>query len=405
MSVNERRAKATAYARRSGVPDKKLKAATDGISHILSLATDETLANPYPEAPEAQPSKESEGASDPLLGGADSYAENRRRNGAIIDLAELGPALSHNQRVSSILPELISREIPAWNIAGSIIEKPEDFALLVQTIRSPYFESLKVAFLDEHNKVTHSQILFVGTLNEAICHPRDFIQALQAARRIGPTDRMIVSHNHPSGDPNPSRADMCAQSRLEEAAAALGVTLVDHIITNCETCYSFRTFSQCGIDAYIQPWEAVPRSKLIGINDANDFHSVLKSMRGGAPDAAHIVYLNTKLRLTAVERIPGITTVESIKKLERALIEGVAREGAYSFMLDLGSMEHATALEAAKKMSRVCAMMGVTLHDAASKTTHSMKSDGVVLEHPLEEHEETAMEEEEVNHRPRARMR
>jgi proteasome lid subunit RPN8/RPN11 len=388
-STNERRAKAAAYARRSGVPDKKLKAATDGISHILSLPTDETLANPYPEAPEAQPSKESEGASDPLLGGADSYAENRRRNGAIIDLAELGPALSRNQRVSSIIPELISREIPAWNIAGSIIEKPEDFALLVQTIRSPYFESLKVAFLDEHNKVTHSQILFVGTLNEVIFHPRDFIQALQSARRIGPTDRMIVSHNHPSGDPNPSRADMSAQSRLEETAAALGVTIVDHIITNCETCYSFRTFSQCGIGAYIQPWEAVPRSRLIQVDGPAEFNSVLKSLRGGAPDAAHIVYLNTKMHLTAVERIPEITTIESAKKLESALVDGIAREGAYAVMLDLCGMDQASAERTKLNLEMYCGMMGVKLLDVASRDMPSMMS---VMEEP----DEPKVEEEDA---------
>jgi hypothetical protein len=66
-------------------------------------------------------------------------------------------------------------------------------------------ESLKVAFLDKDDRVIHSQVLFVGTLNESIAAPRDILISFQKAKEKSPgIVSALIAHNHPSGDPAPS---------------------------------------------------------------------------------------------------------------------------------------------------------------------------------------------------------
>ncbi|KKK59891.1 hypothetical protein LCGC14_3029820, partial [marine sediment metagenome] len=66
----------------------------------------------------------------------------------------------------------------------------------------------------------------VGTLNAAIVHPREIFKIAIKANAAG----LIVAHNHPSGDTNPSREDIALTRRLAEAGRILGIQFIDHII-------------------------------------------------------------------------------------------------------------------------------------------------------------------------------
>jgi|GEM_PF-6470500 DNA repair proteins len=79
----------------------------------------------------------------------------------------------------------------------------------MRPIRSPYFESLKVLILDGNNNVATSQILTVGPLAESVADPKSILGALARLReRTGKAyNRIIISHNHPSGDPAPGMAE------------------------------------------------------------------------------------------------------------------------------------------------------------------------------------------------------
>jgi len=79
-------------------------------------------------------------------------------------------------------------------------------------------------------------ILSQGTATATLISPREFFRA---ALRMGATS-VLAYHNHPSGNPDPSREDISLTKRLRAAGESLGVPLADHIIAGSDTFYSFR---------------------------------------------------------------------------------------------------------------------------------------------------------------------
>jgi len=88
--------------------------------------------------------------------------------------------------------------------------------------------------LDGKNRVSCIDRISVGSLNQSIVHPREVYKTalLSSAAAV------IVIHNHPSGDPTPSREDLEITRRLKEAGELLGIRLLDHIIIG-DSCVSF----------------------------------------------------------------------------------------------------------------------------------------------------------------------
>ena len=94
-----------------------------------------------------------------------------------------------------------------------------------------YFLSLH---LDGKNRIICIDIISIGSLNQSIVHPREtFKTAL-----ISSAAAIILVHNHPTGDPTPSREDLAITKRLCEAGEILGIKVLDHIIIG-ETFTSF----------------------------------------------------------------------------------------------------------------------------------------------------------------------
>jgi DNA repair protein RadC len=84
-----------------------------------------------------------------------------------------------------------------------------------------------VAFLlDAQNRLTHVHHVSTGSLSASIVHPRE---VLGPAIREGAA-HMILAHNHPSGDPTPSREDAALTRQLAEGARLLGLKVHDHVI-------------------------------------------------------------------------------------------------------------------------------------------------------------------------------
>jgi DNA repair protein RadC len=86
-----------------------------------------------------------------------------------------------------------------------------------------YFMALH---LDAKNRICCVDEVSIGSLNQAIVHPREVFKTalLSSAAAI------ILLHNHPSGDPTPSREDIEITKRLKKAGEVLGIILIDHII-------------------------------------------------------------------------------------------------------------------------------------------------------------------------------
>ncbi|MBM7872250.1 DNA repair protein RadC [Clostridium pascui] len=107
------------------------------------------------------------------------------------------------------------------------ISQPLDCANLVMAeLRYLKQEILKVVLLNTKNIVIDVITVSMGSLNSSIVHPREvFLQAIRKSAAF-----IIVCHNHPSGDPNPSQEDINITKRLKECGKLLGIDLLDHLI-------------------------------------------------------------------------------------------------------------------------------------------------------------------------------
>jgi DNA repair protein RadC len=87
-------------------------------------------------------------------------------------------------------------------------------------------EIFVVVLLDTKHVPIGTNIVSIGTLNASFTHPRE---VFKPAILLG-ASAIIISHNHPSGDPTPSREDIAITRRLEKAGEILGIQVLDHII-------------------------------------------------------------------------------------------------------------------------------------------------------------------------------
>lgn len=108
-----------------------------------------------------------------------------------------------------------------------VIRTPKDVdAYLGNELRQLTQEHFVVLSLDSKNQLLGKDHAFVGTLNSSLVHPREVFH--RAVRRSAAS--IVVAHNHPSGDPQPSREDIEVTRRLGEAGKLMGIELLDHII-------------------------------------------------------------------------------------------------------------------------------------------------------------------------------
>lgn len=108
-----------------------------------------------------------------------------------------------------------------------VIRSPDDVAkLMMADLRYETREHLYALILDTRNQVRHRRLISTGTLTESLVHPRE---VFREAIRFSAASLVLV-HNHPSGDPEPSPADIATTKRLLEGGKLLGVELLDHVI-------------------------------------------------------------------------------------------------------------------------------------------------------------------------------
>ena len=97
-------------------------------------------------------------------------------------------------------------------------------------------EKFLAVYLDGRNRPMGWRVVSIGTATASLVHPRE---TFQAAVRLGASG-VVVAHNHPSGDPDPSREDLVLTERLVRAGDILGIKLVDHIVLGAGTFVSLR---------------------------------------------------------------------------------------------------------------------------------------------------------------------
>lgn len=107
------------------------------------------------------------------------------------------------------------------------INSPEDVSEIAgEFLKDADREILLVVCLNTKNEPTAIHAAAVGTLNNIDIHPREIFKAAILAN----SDKIILVHNHPSGDPNPSKSDMEITKRLKQVGEIIGIPVLDHVI-------------------------------------------------------------------------------------------------------------------------------------------------------------------------------
>lgn len=133
------------------------------------------------------------------------------------------------------------REMPSKVLRQKIIDKPisknsEDvFNYLYYSMRDLKKEVFKVLYLDNRDRILDVIDLFEGSANAIYIRPREIVESLINNRSTA----MIFVHNHPSGDPTPSRTDKALTRDLVFIGFILQIKILDHIIIGQDTYFSF----------------------------------------------------------------------------------------------------------------------------------------------------------------------
>jgi DNA repair protein RadC len=98
-------------------------------------------------------------------------------------------------------------------------------------------EQLRILFLDRKNVLIADEVQQQGTIDHTPLYPREVVKRALDLN----ASAIILVHNHPSGDPTPSRGDIDMTKRVQEAAEKLGITLHDHIVIGKNDHASFRS--------------------------------------------------------------------------------------------------------------------------------------------------------------------
>jgi DNA repair protein RadC len=147
--------------------------------------------------------------------------------------------LSQNEEKSRVRKIKIMAVKEPVNSERVVISKPEDvynLKFLREELLLADREKLICLHLNVRNMVISYEVVAVGTLTEAPSHPREVFKGALLAN----ADSVILCHNHPSGDPQPSEDDILFTKRLKEAGDILGISLLDHLIFGDNSFVSLR---------------------------------------------------------------------------------------------------------------------------------------------------------------------
>ncbi|MCF2554898.1 RadC family protein [Faecalicatena contorta] len=137
----------------------------------------------------------------------------------------------------SCISELAKRLAKASAEETLKFSSPDSIArYYMEDLRHEKQEIMKLLMLNGKSKLIGETNISKGTVNAALITPRElFIEALQKN-----AVSIVIMHNHPSGDPTPSREDRLITRRIQESGALIGIELLDHIIIGNNCYISFR---------------------------------------------------------------------------------------------------------------------------------------------------------------------
>ncbi|MGC6769640.1 RadC family protein [Enterococcus sp. LJL128] len=139
---------------------------------------------------------------------------------------ELRAAVEFGYRLQQSSPVKMGKISSSYQIAQELIYEMRDFQQ----------EHLVCLYLNTKNEVIRQDTVFKGSLNQSIAHPREIFKGAVKYSAA----RIVLAHNHPSGNPTPSQSDILFTRRMQECGEMMGIELLDHIIVGHSGYISMR---------------------------------------------------------------------------------------------------------------------------------------------------------------------
>ena len=126
-----------------------------------------------------------------------------------------------------VIKEVIRRIMEEAPNNNPVIQGPEDVSkFFIPKLLHQTKEHFMLALLNTKNRIIASPTISIGSLSASVVHPREICR--EAIKY--PCAAIILIHNHPSGDPNPSREDIAVTERLVKAGKIMDIHIIDHVI-------------------------------------------------------------------------------------------------------------------------------------------------------------------------------
>ncbi len=107
-----------------------------------------------------------------------------------------------------------------------ILQTPEDVVRYVDPMKWMEKEELRGLYLNTRRELVRDEVISLGTVNESLAHPREILRPALLSSAVS----FILVHNHPSGDPRPSREDLALTRRVAHLAREMDIPLDDHVV-------------------------------------------------------------------------------------------------------------------------------------------------------------------------------
>ncbi|MFA6185525.1 MAG: DNA repair protein RadC [Candidatus Shapirobacteria bacterium] len=159
----------------------------------------------------------------------------------------LGLDFTQFKKINGIGPAKATQILAAFEFASRVLEvdssdtlpivrTSKDIIAQISFLREHKKENFVVLYLNSRDELLNKETISVGTLNASLVHPREVFEP--AARYFAA--QIILAHNHPSGDSEPSEDDLIITKRLVEAGKIMGIEVNDHIIITKNSFFSFK---------------------------------------------------------------------------------------------------------------------------------------------------------------------
>jgi DNA repair protein RadC len=137
-------------------------------------------------------------------------------------------------------PLLLRELVVSYGDRGRVVGRkqvttPETLSLMMSDMHDLVQEEFRIALLDGRHRCVGWHTASLGTATASLIHPREVFAFAVQQRAVS----IVCIHNHPSGDPSPSKEDKEITKRLRECGDLLGIQMLDHIILAGGTYFSF----------------------------------------------------------------------------------------------------------------------------------------------------------------------